>query len=385
MNSRFIQGVFDDRQDPGRFARFGVATWDPEANTSNLIAALPEWYRYGLRAFTVGFQGGGPCFTTDIRTIDNNPFGEDGTRLDPACAARMDRLIRAADEVGMVVIVSFLYHAQAARIRDDAGIRSAVSVASRFLRDAGYTNVIIEVANENDALLFNTHPVVQTEEGMVSLIELARRESGGIPVGCSALGGKAYRKIAEVSDVVFVHGNETSRQAFYNVLMRLKEWAPGKPVVCNEDSAAPGQMRVALDAHASWGYYNNMTKQEPPADWGILAGEDRFFALRMAEGIGIDTPSLPFEERYYLQGFEPEMVHGDHVRWPRVASLYPESIDRVEFYCDGDLRYTCYDEPFSMNWRSNWQQGGTRVVPGSEWKALIRLRSGEVVEKMALG
>lgn len=49
MNARFIQGIFDDSADPSRFARFGHAGWDPEANTDRLIAALPEWHAHGLR------------------------------------------------------------------------------------------------------------------------------------------------------------------------------------------------------------------------------------------------------------------------------------------------------------------------------------------------
>jgi hypothetical protein len=61
-NARFIQGIFDDKADPGRFARYGFDKWDAEDQTNRLIAALPEWYKYGLRAFTVGIQGGGPCF-----------------------------------------------------------------------------------------------------------------------------------------------------------------------------------------------------------------------------------------------------------------------------------------------------------------------------------
>ena len=67
MNARFIQGVFDDVDDPGRFARWGHAEWDPTAHTQGLIDALPQWYDHGLRAFTVGFQGGGPCFTSTTR------------------------------------------------------------------------------------------------------------------------------------------------------------------------------------------------------------------------------------------------------------------------------------------------------------------------------
>ena len=59
---------------------------EPVYKTDALIAELPEWYGYGLRAFTVGFQGGGPCFTVNNSDIDNNPFGEDGKTLDPAYA-----------------------------------------------------------------------------------------------------------------------------------------------------------------------------------------------------------------------------------------------------------------------------------------------------------
>ena len=117
MNARFIQGIFDDKADPARFARFGHNAYDPAANTARLVAALPQWYDHGLRAFTVGLQGGGPCFTINNLTIDNNPFGEDGAQLDPAYAARMDTLIRGADAAGMVVIVSYFYGDQARRLR----------------------------------------------------------------------------------------------------------------------------------------------------------------------------------------------------------------------------------------------------------------------------
>ena len=140
LNDRFIQGIFDDKAAPKRFARFGHTHFDPAAHTDSLVAALPAWYSHGLRAFTVGFQGGGPCFTIDNDTIDNNPFGETGTQLDPAYAERMDRLIRGADAVGLVVIVSFFYGAQARRLHDGRAIRNAVTTASRFLKKGTITN-----------------------------------------------------------------------------------------------------------------------------------------------------------------------------------------------------------------------------------------------------
>jgi hypothetical protein len=380
MNARFIQGIFDDRVDPERFNRFG-RKFDPEHHTDDLIAALPQWYAVGLRAFTVGIQGGGPCFTTDNRTIDNNAFGEDGRSLDPAYANRLDRLIRGADALGMVVIVSYFYGDQTRRLRDGKAVRNAVTTASNFLRDGGYSNVIIEVANEQDVAPFRDHPLVYFPEGMAMLIDLARKESGDLPVGCSGMGGSINREIAKASDVILIHGNGCTRQKLYNMIREVRSWGLNRPIVCNEDSQAIGQMEVTFQSYASWGYYNNMTKQEPPADWGITKGEDQFFTRRLAAGIGIELPPLPTEEQYYLQGLEPEMTD-DGKRWLRLASLHPESINYVEFFRDGELYYTSYDEPFSVHFQSNWRQGSVEIQsPDEEWTATIHLRSGEILER----
>ncbi len=382
MNARFIQGVFDDAADPARFARFGFDRWDAEDHTDRLIAALPEWHSYGLRAFTVGFQGGGPCFTIANPTIDNNPFGEDGRSIDPAYRARMDRLIRAADEIGMVVIVSFFYGEQARRISEGVGIRNAVVTASRFLKDGGYRNVIIEIANEHNIPPFKAHPILQEPEGMAVLIDLARRESGGLPVGSSGGGGYRHKEVADASDVVLIHGNGQTRQQYYNMVRDCRAWAPDKPIVCNEDSQAIGNMLVCEHTGTSWGYYNNLTKQEPPARWGMLPGEDTFFALRIAEMVGIEKEKPTIDDQYYLQGFEPEMTYAGK-RWPRLASLYPETIDFVEFYRNDDLYYISYDEPFSTNFRSTWMQDGVAVQKGEKWEARVHLRDGNVIVRSA--
>ena len=382
MNARFIQGVFDDSADPGRYARYGFDRWDADDHTDRLIEALPEWYSYGLRAFTVGFQGGGPCFTIENSTIENNPFGEDGRSLDPAYADRMDRLLKAADELGMIVIVSYFYGDQAKRISGGIGIRNAVTTASRFLKEGGYTNVIVEVANEYNIPPFKAHPIIQEPEGMATLIDLARRESGGLPTGSSGGGGCRQKEVVEASDVVLVHGNGQSRQQYYNMIRDCRAWAPDKPIVCNEDSQAIGTLLVSEHTGTSWGYYNNMTKQEPPVRWGVLPGEDTFFALRVARMIGIDKEPLPSDEQYYLQGFEPEMTYNAK-RWPRIASLHPETINFVEFYRDGTLYYISYDEPFSTDFRSNWRQDGVTVQPGEKWEARIHLNDGSVLIRAA--
>lgn len=381
MNARFIQGIFDDKADPGRFARWGKGEWNPAQHTADLIAALPEWYSYGLRAFTVGLQGGGPCFTINNLTIDNNPFGEEGKTFDPAYADRLDKLIRGADAVGMAVIVSYFYGDQARRLRDGRAVRNAVITASRFLKEGGYTNVMIEVANEYDILPFQQHPLLYYPEGVATLIDLARQESGGLPTGCSGRGGSINREIAEASDIILIHGNGCTRQRLYNMIAEVRGWQLNRPIICNEDSQAIGQLAVAYQTRTSWGYYNNMTKQEPPADWSVTPGEDRFFAHRMAAGIGIAVPPIPTEEQYYLQGLETNWTYGGE-RWLRLASLYPELINFVEFYRNGQLYYVAYDEPFSVHYLSNWRQGGVKLgLEPEEWRAVIHLSNGEVIER----
>lgn len=381
MNARFIQGIFDDKADPGRFARWGQDHWDAARHTNDLIAALPEWYRYGLRAFTVGLQGGGPCFTLNNLGIDNNPFGVDGKTFDPAYADRLDKLIRGADAAGMVVIVSYFYGDQARRLRDGRAVRAAVTTASRFLQAGGYTNVMIEVANEYDIPPFQQHPLLYHPEGVATLIDLARQQSGGLPVGCSGKGGSINREIAEASDVILIHGNGCTRQRLYNMIAEVRGWNLNRPIVCNEDSQALGQLEVAYQTRTSWGYYNNMTKQEPPADWSVTAGEDRFFAQRMALGIGIEVSEIPLEEQYYFQGLEVNQSYGGE-RWLRLAALYPETINYVEFYRNDQRYYTAYDEPFPVHYLSNWRQGGVKLNRGEErWRAVIYLRNGEIVER----
>lgn len=46
------------------------------------------------------------------------------------------------------------------------GIRNAVCTASRFLKESGHSNIIIEIANEQDISPFRVHPCIQEEEGM---------------------------------------------------------------------------------------------------------------------------------------------------------------------------------------------------------------------------
>lgn len=176
----------------------------------------------------------------------------------------------------MIVIVSYFYGAQSRFLKDDLSVIRAVKTASNWLRDEKFTNVIIEIANEHNVEENKLHPILFDGKGIAELIRIAQRESGGLPVGCSTTGHYFSNDIGNASDVIIIHGNNMSRQMFYNHIQEAKAIKPVRPIICNEDSQALAEMQVALDEGISWGYYNNMTKQEPPVDWSITEGEDTF-------------------------------------------------------------------------------------------------------------
>src|SRR5438045_8915205 len=60
LNSRMVQGTFDDLnlETAKRWAYPDTKTWDPDCNTKEFVAAMPEWRRPGLLAITLNFPGG---------------------------------------------------------------------------------------------------------------------------------------------------------------------------------------------------------------------------------------------------------------------------------------------------------------------------------------
>jgi hypothetical protein len=62
MNSRMVQGIFDDLNPKTveRLAYPDTNQWDADRNTREFIAAMPEWHKHGMLAFTLNLQGGSP-------------------------------------------------------------------------------------------------------------------------------------------------------------------------------------------------------------------------------------------------------------------------------------------------------------------------------------
>jgi hypothetical protein len=86
FNSRMVQGIFDDL-DPATVATWAypdTGRWDPDRNTAESIAAMPDWRRHGLLAFTLNLQGGSPTgYSRSLQPLQNSAFTPDGS-LRPA-------------------------------------------------------------------------------------------------------------------------------------------------------------------------------------------------------------------------------------------------------------------------------------------------------------
>jgi hypothetical protein len=62
LNSRMVQAAFDDLNPAtrSRWAYPDTKAWDPDRNTREFLAAMPEWRRHGLNSFTLNLLGGSP-------------------------------------------------------------------------------------------------------------------------------------------------------------------------------------------------------------------------------------------------------------------------------------------------------------------------------------
>src|SRR2546426_3179757 len=104
LNARLVQGIFDDRnaETIRLWAYPDTGKWDAERNTREFIAAMPEWRRHGLLAFTLNLQGGSPQGYSNEQPWHNSALESDGS-LRPGYLTRAERIISRANELGMVV------------------------------------------------------------------------------------------------------------------------------------------------------------------------------------------------------------------------------------------------------------------------------------------
>ena len=256
MNVRMVNAVFEDANDGTRPAGF-----DPDANTSAFIKKIHEYVAQGIRAFTINLQGGDPKYEGAV----NSAFTTDGSLRD-SYLARVRRVIQAADRRGAVVILGCFYQRQDQTLENDDAVRAAVINVARWLRDSGFRNVVVEIANEFGHKGFD-HTLLRTAEGQVELIGLAKQVAPRLLVSTSGLGnGRIPDDVAAAADFLLPHFNNTQLEEIPARAQVLR--AHEKPVVCNEDDKI-GELgaraaEAAVAGGISWGFMDKETNQHHP-------------------------------------------------------------------------------------------------------------------------
>lgn len=297
LNSRMIQGIFDDEnpQTVSRWKYPDTGKWDPERNTREFLAAMPEWRRHGLLGFTIGLQGGSPEGYSKDQPWRNSAFRPDGSMKLPFLR-RLERILDRADQLGMVAIVNYFYFGQDEHFEGPDAVRRAAQNATEWILRKGYTNVIVDAVNECDNRKYeqdllkapNVHEVIQ-------LIKSTQQGGRRLLVGTSYNGGSIPRpNVVEVSDFLLIHGNGVKDPKRIGQMVAETRNVKGyqtMPIVFNEDDhfdfdQPVNNMMEALRGYASWGYFDpgkndyNEGYQSMPVRWDLSTDRKReFFSL----------------------------------------------------------------------------------------------------------
>jgi hypothetical protein len=284
MMLRLAQGIFDDEW-------MTEQKFDADDNTNRLIAALDVYKAHGVLAFSVCLQGGNPGYDPNVNGIARrngakhgnaegllvSAFRPDGS-LKPAWLERLERVIRAADQRGMVVNLIYFYQGQDEVFESDQAIVDATRNITRWIIEKNFRNLIIDIANEWDLKGETWDQAGFIPENITGLVEVVREQFNGadylVPIGASTGGRMTYpESLARLCDVVLVHGNgrtPTEKRA------RLREFEEYKRAVwMTEDDNGRETTRETLarelasaddlfDKASGWGYMPWVQVQQFP-------------------------------------------------------------------------------------------------------------------------
>jgi hypothetical protein len=295
-NSRMVQATFDDANGAtaGKWKYPNGNFYSAARQTNEFVAALPSYRAKGLLAVSLNFQGGTPINGSLNQPWDNTAFNADGS-LKPAYLTQMDQAIRALNAQGMVAILGYFYCGQDERLSNETAVKNAVTNATQWVLTQGYTNVLIEIANEVDAN--GSTPGTTFQHAILSparvgeLINAVQSQSvtfgRRLNVSASLIGGHVpSSSLAQACDFILLHANNQTSSTVTAMVNTARGYGLNKPIVCNEDSTSIANFQAATNAHVSWGYFdpgqNNYVDgfQSPPTNWSInTAAKQSFFNL----------------------------------------------------------------------------------------------------------
>lgn len=244
MNLRLAQGLFHDewmKEQP----------FDPDRNTDALIAALDFYKRHGVLMVNVSLQGGQAGYDPAVNGVNRrngyrygpkegtyvSAFRPDGS-LKPDWLDRLGRLLRAADERGMIVNLMYFYQGQDEVFENTRAIHAAARNITDWLIARKARNVLIDVANEYALAGDRWDFARYIPQNIIPLVDEVRtrfaRAGHAVPVSASSDGRMSYpESLVGQVDVVLLHGNNRNPEQKARRVAELKD-VP-RPVLMNED------------------------------------------------------------------------------------------------------------------------------------------------------
>jgi hypothetical protein len=204
----------------------------------------------------------------------------------------------------MAVMLGYFYFGQDQRLADEAAVVRATDLATKWLLDHRWRNVLVEINNECNVSY--DHAILRP--GRVhELIERVQRTAA--PTGRRLLVSTSYgggtipkENVARVADYLLLHGNGVSDPDDIAGMVRQTRQVPGyrgQPILFNEDDhfdfdRPRNHCVAAIGEHASWGYFDYRMKgegfddgyQSVPVNWGLSSPRKRGFFDLLAEITG---------------------------------------------------------------------------------------------------
>ena len=299
FNARFVQGIFDDlnAETRSRWAYPDTGRWDAERHTREFVAAMSDWRRHGLLAFTINLQGGSPQGYSREQPWHNSAITADG-QLRPKYMARLQRILDRADELGMVAILGVFYFGQDHRLADEAAVVRALDAAVDWIFDRGYRNVMIEVNNECNVRY--DHAILKPDRvhELIERVKSRKRNGRRLLVSTSYGGGRVpLENVVRSADYLLLHGNGVSDPNRLAEMVRSTRNVPGYrpvPILVNEDDHFDfekplNNLTAAVSEYGSWGFFDPGKSnyvdgyQCPPVNWTLNTPRKKAFFAKVKE------------------------------------------------------------------------------------------------------
>jgi hypothetical protein len=313
FTSRMVNCIINDQNPETRgMWAWREGPWDPERNTSEFIAALPLYRSRGLTSIAFNIQGGSPMGYGWHQPWHTSGFTPEG-RLLPDYRARLLRVLDATDANGMVANLGFFYVSATPALADEAAIIRATDEVTDLICDSGYTNVLIEAANEADISRW-THDIIKPARSHELVARIQARSRGRVKTGAGRLlvstsfatAAPLPERLLQTADYVLYHGNglRTPQDVHARAKsIRATAGYRGQPLLINEDDhfdfdKPDNNMLAAVEEYSGWGYFDYRQIREPfedgyqslPVDWGINSARKKGFFSLLAQVTGAGTP-----------------------------------------------------------------------------------------------